>query len=517
VIGFAILACAVPAQTTMSTASCPPRWATPIPVQPDEVLTSAHTVEPIHLEMALRLALEGNIDLALAKAAESAAQARLAGGKGALLPSLEADAGITSVNGTVQGSFGDFRDIDARGYRLGIALTYGVNIGQQVRELIALRKELDSAVFNSLAVEQQLVFRVVELYADLLLEKVGVNIADRLVSDAESLERIARVRAEAGVGLGADVARAEANTAGAKSELEAARESWRQTSLTLAVIIRKDPAVLLDPIDANLDIWRGVQKRTLQAADTLSEPRPDVMAVKREAQAASERLRAARWDLFAPKLTAEARWSGVGGHGERSLPDRFDALSNAAGSFTRAGLSWQNVLEENSTTPPAAALGGFGRAFYDYRDLFRSAGQDVEFDGRTNLAVGLVWNLSLGKRNRLQELRAREKIASLRAERLEERAQGEVVSARSAMESSCRRIDLALAELNAAETSHRIALARFQDGLAIALEVLDAQREIAQARLSLARHVTDYNLAHARLLAAAGTIDKADFAQSADP
>ncbi|MBI2434952.1 MAG: TolC family protein [Candidatus Hydrogenedentes bacterium] len=386
-----------------------------------------------------------------------------------------------------------------------------MNIGEQVKELAALRKELDAAVFNTLAAEQRLIFRVVELYENLVLSKVGVNIASQLVSDAESFEHIARVRAEAGVGLGSDVARAEANAAASKSRLEEAREVWRQTSVLMAVVLRKDSAVLLDPADNDMEEWTVAERHGAQKPEEIAKNRPDVEALRQESQVAENRVQASRWGLFGPKLIAEARLSGVGGHGERSLSDRGDVLSNAAGSASRAATSWQNVLPEGSTTPLTTAFGSFGRAFYDYRDVFREADQNVGLEGRTNLAVGLVWTFSFNKRDRLRELKVRKESDQLRAQQLEERATGEVRSAQSAMESSSKRIRFAENELEAAETNRRIALARFREGTAIALEVLDAQQAIAQARLNLARHVVDHNLAQARLLAAAGVITAHDF------
>ncbi len=477
----------------------------------DEVMMSEGVVERIDLETALTRALEDNIDLALARANEAAAQTRVSGGKSAFLPALEADAGFSFVDGTVQGSFGDFRDIDARGHRVGIGIVYGVNIGEQVKELAALRKELDAAVFGSLAAEQQLILRVAELYENLVLSKAGVDIARRLVADAESFERIARVRAQGGVGLGADVARAEANLASARSALEKAREVWRQTSIRLSTVLRKDPAVLLSPIDAELMEWDLVDMYDAQKPEAAVENRPDVEAVRQEARAASDRVQAARWDLFGPTLTAEASLSGLGGRGERPVRDRLENLSDAIGGFARGINNWQMVFAEDSTTPISTPAGSMVETFYDYRDLFRDSEQHEDLQGRANFTVGLTWSLSFKKRDRLRELKVVSERAQLRVERQEDRAKGEVQSARSAMESSSKRIEFALDELQAAETNHRIARARFREGTAIAIEVLDAQQVIAQARLNLARHVVDFNLAQARLLAAAGLIDVEDF------
>lgn len=400
------------------------------------------------------------------------------------MPALEADGGFSFIDGTVQGSFGDFRDIDSRGHRVGLAITYRLNIGEQINELAALRKELDATVFSTLDAERRLILRVVELYENVVLSKIGVNIAGQLVADAESFVHITRVRAESGVGLGADTARAEASVAAAKQRLEEVRGIWRQTSVRLAVVLRNDPIVLLDPADTELDEWEIAARNNDDALETVALNRPDVESARQQVQAESDRIRTARWDLFGPEIIADARWSGVGGHGERSLPDRGRVISNTAGSFGRAANSWQNVLSGSAS--PSTAAGSFGRAFYNYQDLFRDADQNIGLEGRTNLSIGLVWRLSFEKRDRVRELRARRDRNELQVRQLEDKAVGEVRSAQQAIGSSSRLIALARDELTATEKTHRIALARFREGTAITLEVLDAQQAVAQARLNLA-------------------------------
>ena len=68
------------------------------------------------------------------------------------------------------------------------------------------------------------------------------------------------------------------------------------------------------------------------------------------------------------------------------------------------------------------------------------------------------------------------------------------------------RLPLALNGLEAAQQNHRISLAQFKSGTAIALEVIDAANRLAGARLDLARAIVDYNLAQVKLLAATGAL-----------
>ena len=79
------------------------------------------------------------------------------------------------------------------------------------------------------------------------------------------------------------------------------------------------------------------------------------------------------------------------------------------------------------------------------------------------------------------------------------------------------RIPLAGEGLRAATDTLRLSEARFQAGTAIALEVLDAQDLLAQARFNLARAIVEFNTAQARLLAASGTIDRASFLPGSSP
>lgn len=481
--------------------------ASPLPetVQASAMDSLPHEVptEEISLEAAIAVALEENIDAALARADEAIASIKKDRGSHALLPVIKADAGFTHTDGVVQGSFGDFKDINASGHRLGLAITYGVNIGTQIKELAARRYEMEAAVFNTLAAEQKLILRVIELYENLVLARAGVDIAIKFLADAEMFERITRARADAGVGSGSDLARAELNSARSRSQLEEAHEVWRQTSITLAVVLRKDPEILMVPRETQPETWAFPESLNSITAESVLEKRPDIQALRQETHAATERIQAEQWNLYGPTLYAEAQFSGIGGKGNRSVPDRGDAVSNAAGSLSRAASSWQGVLAGTSAIP-SAALGSFGRAFYDYRDLFRDDDRRVGLRARTNFSIGLVWTFSLEERDRIREIKAIRDRTQLRTKQIEELALGELRAAQSAVESNTRQIAHAKSQLNAAESSHSIAIAQFREGTAIALEVLDAQQSVAQARLRLAQYIVEQNLAQARFLTAAG-------------
>lgn len=487
--------------------------AVQLEIEDDEEMLTNTEVESIGLAHAIQIALGDNIDLALARAEEAIGEARAARSRKQFWPSLEVGAEFSRVDGTVQGSFGDFRSIHARGHRLTTALSYSLNIGAQIRDTAASRLELESTVLKTLAAEQQLILHVVELYENLVLAKVGVDIAKHLVEDSGDFERIAAARARGGIGLGADVARAKVSLAASRQHLVRARDLWNEMSVRLAVALRRDPSVLLDPSDNVLEAW-AVLPRDAWDASAMVDKRPDVEAARLAVEAADKRAGAARWDLYGPTLSAEARLSGVGGHSRGSSTDFGPALSSASGSAGRSASAWQDVLSASPGALASAlssAAGSGGRAFYAWDNLLDSNSQNVGLQDRENYSVSVFWSFSFAKRERIREAKAVSRRAQLYTDRIKEKANGEVRLAERNMGASRSLIRLAEEELEAAQTHNRIALARFREGTAIALEILDAQEAMAQARLNLATYIVDFNLAKSRLLAASGIIRKETF------
>ncbi|MBI2432042.1 MAG: TolC family protein [Candidatus Hydrogenedentes bacterium] len=474
---------------------------------------STDTTRTIGLAEAIQLALASNLDLALSRAQHEVAEARSSMASKALLPTFEVGGGVTRTDGMVQGAFGDFRDVDARGVTGGLAAGLRLNIGARVYEAMAARRDEDAALLDSLNAQQQLVLRVVELYENLVLSKVALDINQQLVESSQEFEHIASVRHEGGIGLGADVARAQANLAASRQQLVQSENLWRTTSVRLAVVLRFEPSVLLVPAETALEPWQLPPAATESAYPDLATQRPDVESLRTRAEAAEQLVRARWWDLVAPELNVEWRLSGIGGEGHKASPETGPAVSSAAGSAGRSVAAWQNAADAlatpgaNTFAALSSAAGSGGRSFYAYRNLFGSTRQEEDFERQERYGIWLNWSLSFAKFDRIREQRATAEIAGLRADRAEEAAIAEVHQAQYDIQSAMQALALANDEVAASETSHRLSRARFTAGTAIAFEVLDAQDALADARLKVARYSADLNLAQARLLTAAGLID----------
>ncbi len=417
-----------------------------LPLEPATLETAGTRAQRIGLEEALARALKENLDLALARVAEERVRARSTIALGRLAPRIELGGGAARTDGRVQGSFGDLQDVEFDTIDPGVGLFYRVNLGARLLEALAAGQETDAAEYGTLDSRQRLLFQIVELYHDLLLGEAGVQIARRRVEDGEQFVSIVSARQRAGLGLESEVARARAKLARDRQDLAQARAVWEGASTRLAVSLRFPPDVLL----------LGAQEKLLPRDFAPKAPEAEVLAQARErpavqalhlgSEAADRRSRAAWWKLVGPEVDL---WVGETYIGE--------------------------------------SVGGL--------------------KGGTRYGAFLGWTLSLDKAGEISEARADRDIARLEALRAEERAVGETRRILAQLEAARERLPLAWEGLEAAEQNRSISLARFRSGTAIALEVLDAEDRLAEARLDLARAIVDFNITQARLLAATGQID----------
>lgn len=408
--------------------------------------TPGARTQRLGLGEALLRALDENLDLALARVAEERVRARSTIALGRLAPQVELGGGAARTDGRVQGSFGELQDVDFDTIDPGVGLVYRLNLGARLLDALAAGQEIDASEYATLDARQRLLFEITELYHDLLLGEAGVQIAGQRVNDGEEFVSIVSARQRAGLGLESEVARARAKLARDRQDLAQARAVWEGASTRLAVSLRLSPNVLLVGAQERLLPRDLVPSASEAELVTQARERPAVQAFRLQSEAAGRRSRAAWWDLAGPEVDL------------------------------RVGETW-----------------------------IGDSANDLE--GGTRYGAFLGWTLSLDKVGEISEARADRDLARLAALRAEERAVGEARRILAQLGAARERLPLAWDGLAAAEQNQRISLARFRSGTAIALEVLDAEDRLAEARLDLARAIVDFNVTQARLLAATGQID----------
>ncbi len=254
---------------------------------------------PIRLAEVVGLAFENNLDLALAATATRRAAAMAREEEGVLVPTLELGASYRTRDGRIQGSFGVLRDADFDTYQGWIGLSYKVNIGAKIHDAIAARKRRSEALFSELDTEQRVILQVAELFANLELARTAVGVAGQLAAESESFVRITAARERAGLGSGADTARARAKLAADRREELDARRLWVEVSAGLATALRLDPSILLEPAEDRILAWHlGPAPETIE--------RPDVESLRQSVDAAGHSRSAAWWSLLGPELIAGA-------------------------------------------------------------------------------------------------------------------------------------------------------------------------------------------------------------------
>jgi outer membrane protein len=125
----------------------------------------------------------------------------------------------------------------------------------------------------------------------------------------------------------------------------------------------------------------------------------------------------------------------------------------------------------------------------------------------STLALQVTQNIFDGRQTSAAVAEARSRQASARA-LLDEIKQGIGLQVRQAflsMNSAQERVAAAEKEVAQAEEAYRIAVVRYNAGVSIGVEILDAQAALTAARSDYARAVYDYNVAAAQLELAVGS------------
>jgi len=411
-------------------------------------------IRGISLDEALDEALAGNIDLALARAEQEVAAARLEVSRGAFAPFLEVGTGYSRTQDRVQGSFGELRDVDFDSYEGATGLGWRFNLSATRHSIEAAEHEATSAAYESLDAERRLVLRVVELYETLVFAADLVQVTERLVADGEELLAIAQERERAGVGTAGDVTLAQTDLARTRQRAESAHERLETQSIRLANVLSTDPSVLLDPEGALLEPWNLLVRDPAVDPRVVLANRPDVTAARMALEAAIAHTEEAQANVWSPDIAV--------------------------------GLE-QRYLGDSS------------------RDIA---------DG-TTYGASLQWTFSVPGLRRVREHEAEERAARVRLVGRQQDVLAELREALVDVDRTESRLPLAREAVAAAEGHLEIQRERFAAGMALALEVVEAQGLHAESRAGLAASVVDHNLAQVRLLAAAGVLDRSAF--SRDP
>lgn len=398
---------------------------------PADVLSGSPAIPPEAIADRLaNLTLAEVVDVALAnspvtRAAWADAKAAAAGygsAKGDRLPTLDGTAGATrSYTNNPAAGDGEWTTT----YGPGATLSWKVlDFGGRGGRVEAARQAMLAADWTHNAVLQDAIFTVEAAFYRYAGAK-AILAANRLsYAEAESSVTAAETRHDVGLATIADVLQARTARAQAKLELQATEGQVRTTKGALAVSMGYPANV---PYDVEIGVpdvrVDGVSQEVEALIASAVANRPDLMAAQARAQAASARARAARSDLL-PSLS----------------------LSGSA------GRAWTDGED-------------------DYKD--RAAGA---------LTLNLPIFGGFSGRHDLAQAQAEAEAASERARGLKQQVVYEIFVAHSDFLTSTERVRTVDELMASATQSEEVARGRYQEGVGDILDLLSAQRALAEAR-----------------------------------
>lgn len=243
---------------------------------------AAQTPRPLTLADLVALAEERNPQVATARQAVAAAQARLALARSGRGPTVTASAGASTAGATTPTT--------TPGFSAGASVSGSYVLYDNNQTVLAVRQAEANVRAAQLALEavRQDVAQTVALgYVNVLRAERAVVVREQVVVQNRELLRLAEGQFRAGVVARADVVRAQASLAAAEGELLVARNAVDQNKAALNVAIGAPPTaaiVLAGPPAA--------PPLTIAAAALpgLVEERPDVRRAQAEIQAAEAGL-----------------------------------------------------------------------------------------------------------------------------------------------------------------------------------------------------------------------------------
>jgi len=429
------------------------------------MLAAAQDRAPLELSMkrAVEIATspEGNTNVQLAGESVRQAEARSNQARAALLPDLEGAFSDQSLTRNLAAFGIKFQvPIQIPGFAfptfVGPFSTLDARISgsetvfdfSSIRRYQAARVGVTAARSDAGSTDEQIAGRVAHAYLAAVKAQTDVETAEANVALSEAVEKQAEQLKEAGTGTGIEITRAKVQLSNDRQQLLVARNTLRRTQLDL-----------LRVMDMRLDTEvRLTDKLSYVAVDpvTIEQAKAQALAARPELKAQREREENSRLSASATKM------------------ERLPSVS-AFGDYGDNGPGFYNVV-------PTRTIGISVRV--------------PIFDG--------------GRREaRRTESESQYRSEKIRTSDLKEQIELDVRLALDSLNSAEEQVKVAREGLELAQNELTQARRRYDAGVAINLEVTDAQTRLERARENQTAALYNHNLARIDLAQAMGTVRRA--------
>ncbi len=411
-------------------------WQSPAAIARSDVamLTWWRQFDDAVLDQLLAEAQQQNQDLLLAAARVEEARALAVGARASRYPSVDANLNASRNRlSETAGKVGEGRSPYGKDFQLGLSASYEVDFwGKLARADEAAKARFMASAYNQASVKTSLYSSVVQAYFNLRAADAQLDLAQQTLQSRQQHLALQQKRRQAGSIGDADLHLAESEVAATEATLAQAQLSQSNWESALSLLLGRAPAAIAQPQLARGKTMTQLFQRASLPADLNSDVvqrRPDLMAAEQGLIAANADIGQAKAQYFpSVKLTASTGYES----------NVFDNLLKPS--------SWLWNLGGNLLQP-----------------VFRAGAIDAVVAGAE----------------------ARKQQASAQYVQAVQGAFRDVHDALSAV-SANQQVYLANQKrVLALQDTQRIVQSRYQQGYSAYIEVLNAQRDLAQVQTGL--------------------------------
>lgn len=412
------------------------------------------TPHPIDLPSALKLAGAQNLDIKIARERLAEARANHSSALAQFFPWISPGITYRQHDDKIQDVQGNIIDVNKYSYAPGAALAAQVDIGDALYKSLAAKQLVKAAGHALEAQRQDSVLAAAEGYFNLALAYASIGVSRESLRIATDYEQQIQRGVGAGVAFKGDELRVTVQQQRSQLDLRQAIEQERIASARLSQTLHLDPTVELIPQDSEfvpLDLVEtntaldSLVQRTLASRPELKQSQ-SLLAASRDAKSGTI------YGPLIPSLGAQLFFGGLGG-GRSGIADTFGAQEDYC-----VGLSWR--------------IGPGG--LFDF--------------------------------TRTRATQSRMNEAGFVLEKLRDDVTRQVVEAFTRWQSLGDQLATAKSMLGAAEQALQLAEQRKEFAVGVVLETIQAEQDLARARLDYLRTVADFNRAQYVLKKATGEL-----------
>ena len=412
-------------------------------------IAAATAGDSLSLETTVRSVLDANPAINALQEEVNQAQSRLDETRTYLKPTVDGTASYTRIDPVVKIPLGDatFQLAPANNYDTHVTARYTVlDFGRANAAINAAKLRALTATDQINVTRRDLAYAAAQSYYSILFAREAIRVQDAQIASLRQHEREMAKRVEGGVSTNFDVTTTQVRIAQAQDRKIDLQSQLRNQEIQLARLLHRPESAVV-PVRGRFEY----NPQAVNVQDALAkgaENRPEVKLAKDAEEAAAAQLRITQTSNK-PTLSVLAQAGGKNGYIVPNL-ERF----------------------------------------------------------RFNTVAGAQLNIPIydGDKNKYQRATAQSAIkgAQARTQDTQEQIRADVLQAVNAMQTSTARYDNSQVQIGQAADALTRAKARYRYGVGNNLDVLDAETQLAQSRLSRLQSIYNYTLGQYQLRRATG-------------